>query len=1055
MTEKSIKDLTGMISKMAANSPKIQSDVEEIRKVICGDFLEYINADKEGGDKKEKGDLSNILKEQTEIRKKSDGTLSKIKDNLSSVFNKIHNSFDKFVDGFKKKDDDEKKGIGSLKESFNKFFDRFKKNDDKKDGDSKNEGILKKIYDRIGKIKFDKLGGKSIGSKREHGLSGENFENNKRVKTGLEGLSRGLDLMEKLRNIKLEDILFAKKKMEFVKGIVERAKEMFSMFKSTKEAQDTISFAESSIKLSKKLAKLWLISKPAKLGMTALETIVLGKMGKGGLLSLFDALDNNKKKIEKGKKHGKSVLVFCGSMFLSSVALAGIAAVGPVSILGAIITLGIVTVLTGAFWIMSKAKGDIVKGSVAFAVMSLGIVAFGFGFKKLREAVEGITLEEAGIMAGAVLSTVLMVAGMSLLIAPVTFGAITLGLAGGAIGLLGLALEPWRKFDSKTPIENIKGAVNGLSEALGLNLGGGEGDDNSFTGSIEHALASPFQLIGALFDFGKTFFTMASLLMAGVALGLLSLTLHAWDNYDGGTAIKNIENAIYNLKSALGMNPKEKKEDENKGWKENAWEGIKSFGGDILGVGTAFLQMGKSMFEMATMLIVIASLDLIRLGLMPWENYNGKNAIDNISYALSRLKNVFGMNTKAGDDIVNSKEGGAWDKLKSFGSKVVGKIGNAVSYIANMGKLFSDLTFIMAGLGLMDVVKKELQPWDRYKSENAVNHIDDAIKGLRRVFVSTSDNSADNKSYVKAKKEIENLAKVAEISVRIQKALSNWNSFKAEEPITNLSVAIVKMNEMMSSDSITVKKFDSLHFKAITDDFYDGVESLYKASKRSKRVYEGMTKLRSAFSKWGPKAYSSSIYMKSSLNKVNEALKEINGSDTKKKSKTLMKLFKTMSKSKIKQKYSSIPIQDSVDAINALDISKAIVMKDLFDSFSRIKDRKPFDRFNKAVDKFVDGCTYIVDSLNDITYSNDPKYMSLPQYNANENKNIDAYTGPSGRPQNVSMNGGVEIANFDQLATAIAQKLKNLNVRINPNMIDVNLVAEGVSGKTVRLTLKD
>lgn len=304
MAEKSLKDLSNAVMKIAENSPKIQKDVEEIRKAICGS----------------NGIMDVII------------SLNKT---VESISNKINGSPLSLESGSKQSDKTNKsliKSTDNISKTLSKILLQIQKNGGSFEGN-------------INQLKLD--------SKEKSPV----------------GIGSAINLIGKLKDINLKDFIFAKTKMKHINKIMSKSLEMFRQFKNQEEAEQTLSFIDSSIDIVKKLSKISLISKPAQWGVNAINKVFFGNGKKGGLLKVFIELHKHRKEIDNARKQTKKISAVCGSMLLTSISLAGIAVIGPVALLGAVMTSGIIFVLVGTFKLLSKSIGALMKGAIAFTVL--------------------------------------------------------------------------------------------------------------------------------------------------------------------------------------------------------------------------------------------------------------------------------------------------------------------------------------------------------------------------------------------------------------------------------------------------------------------------------------------------------------------------------------------------------------------------------------------------------------------------------------------------------------------------------------------------------------
>lgn len=667
MAEKSLKDLSAGVFRIAENSPKIQHDVEEIRKAICGSggMLEIlVNHMKPSGEK-------------------------------SSIFGRNRAS-------------------GPVIDT--KFVKKLTVNTDKI------YAVLGCILNEVRRMGTDKSGHRM----NTGGLDGSNFRSITIVQGPgkLDNVMKSIGIINALKSFNLKDLVLAKTKLKHIGSIMSRALGMFRMFKDTKEMEGTISFINSSTELVKKLAKISIFSKPAKWGVKAIESIMFGSDGESGLSKVFLWFKKNKKDIDGAKKSAVNVVAFCGSMTLVSIALTGVAILGPTALLGAVITAGIVKILTGVFSTLGKATMSMKKGSIALAILGGGIISFSIGFMLLRKTVEGLTLAEVGIMAAAIGGTALAFAGIGLLSAPIALGSASVLLLGASLGVLALSLMAWENLDTKKSMGNIELAIEGLRDVFGLELG--KGDETKTVG--QRFSGGLMDIAMGVLNFGKTFFVMGSLLLAGAALGMLKVGLSAWDDFDGKKASENIRTAIGSLTDVFGLQNRENESVKGK---------LSGLGGDILALGSSLLQFGSTFVKMGTLVIATAMMDVIRLTLIPWNEYDGIQASENIGKAISALETTFGL----------KPEGEEPTGLKGFAAKL-GKIGNGIlnvgSTLAEGGAMFAKLASLSLALGTMDLIRLELIPWNKYDGIKALGNIKKCMTGISTVML-TGKNTISKK----------------------------------------------------------------------------------------------------------------------------------------------------------------------------------------------------------------------------------------------------------------------------------------------------------------------
>lgn len=683
MAERSLKDLSNAVMRIAENSPKIQKDVEDIRKSICGtdglmDAIFSLNKTVESIAKKSTGSSLSSISGSKSFEKTSK-SLTKTMDNISKILSsksimeqsiKINKSLDDILKMISK--------ILLQMQQNNKNSSR-KKTDGLSLSTNKKSDI-KYVYQMIPDSK------------------GKNLAN----------IGTSISIIEKLRDINLKDFIFAKQKMKHINKIMSKSLDMFKMFKNHKEAEQTLSFIDSSIDIVKKLSKIALISKPAQWGANAIYKVFFGNGKKGGLLKVFVEIHKHRKEIDNAKKQTKKISAVCGSMFLASISLAGIAVIGPVAMLGAVMTSGIIFILVGTFKLLSKSIGALMKGAIAFTVLSAGLIAFSLGFGLLRKSTKDLTLKESGVMATSIVGTGLAVAGVGLLALPIAAGSGVLLLMGASLGLFGLALKVWKDFDSKPVIDSIENAVGGLRRIFGLELGKGQSEDG-FKGSMKRIGGGILDFTMSIFDFGKSFFTMGSILLAGAALGVLKKGLEPWENYTGGQAIENIGTAINSLRASFGLN-----EDNGKGIVGK----VANFTGNLFSFAGSIFQMGETFTKMGTLVLATGAMDIIRVTLIPWEKYDSRPAIDNIRDTVNALSDAFGLRSKEENKGIKGL------------FNVVGDLFKTASALTEMGPTFAKLAHLVTATASMDVIRLALVPWNKYDSKPAIDNISKTVDAL-------------------------------------------------------------------------------------------------------------------------------------------------------------------------------------------------------------------------------------------------------------------------------------------------------------------------------------
>ena len=857
MAEANLKDLTSAVYKIAENSPKIQKDVKDIRDAVIGTggILETIN----------------VIVEKLDLSKK--------KGRIEKLVNKPSLRQDK-----------------TLIKNTNSMTD-----------------ILNKILIQVSKINArPKLKNENINTGRKSRLNADNFKrelDRKDKGKGLESFYKSIDIIDKLKGIKLKDFLFTKTKLKHLGNILKRSLKIFSNFKNKEEAENTICFIESSVGVIESLKKVGKTARLSKKGAKTLDTIYFGKRGKGGLINLFRNIHKNRKEIEGGKKSIADIHKATGTMLLTSLALTGIAVVGIPAMLGALAMKGIVYLLTGTFFTLSKVSRPVKKGSRVLLAMSVSIIAFSLGLGLMTKAIKDMKLKDVGLMMASIAGIGLTVAGIGLLAAPIALGSASLLLLSASLGLFALTLHFWGNFDAKKPMANIKEAIGGLRETFGLELGKGN-EKKSFGQRLKGGL---MDIAMGVLNMGSSFFIMGSLLLTGVALGVLYHGLKNWDNFNGTKAAKNIKVAVGTLKDVFGIG------DTGKGFTGK----LMKLGGGILDMGVTLLQGGKALAEMGIISITTGMSDMIRLFLIPWEKYNAIPAATNMGIAINSLKNIFGLEEQ--NDSLGSKLGRLGGSILDMGSALF-----------NAGGTFVKMGTITIATGMAGKIKENLTVWEDYDSSKPIENMGIAVNGLLNLF-GINQLRNENQQAEKKKGLLESVGNfmkgVKEAAVRTADTIDTLGD-------SNNALAKIKSLDLITSILSSVKK-------SLTSwDTYDPTNALKNIKKSifdlslqitNVRVLDPDGNLFNYFEK-------SAKHIDNGLGSLSKGLNRIGKSN-------------------------NLPFKSTVDIINSLDITKASVLIDIFKTFSTIKNNKQFDRFSKAVDTFSKSCSNLIDSLDNFSKS--------------------------------------------------------------------------------------
>ena len=719
MAEANLKDLTSAVYKIAENSPKIQKDVKDIRDAVIGTggILEAINVIAEKLDfSKKKGRIEKLVNKPT---LRQDKTLIKNTNSMTDILNKILIQVSKINAGSKLKNENINTGRKS----------RLNADNFKRELDRKNKG------------------------------------------KGLESFYKSIDIIDKLKGIKLKDFIFAKTKMKHISNMMIKFKDMFKSFKNEKEMEATVKFANSSIEIVKKLSKVAIFAIPAKLGLNVIERLFLGSKRKpGGLLAVFREVDKNKKIIKSGDKSMKEILAATGAMFLTSILLSGLAVTGIPAMLGALAMKGIVWIMKGTFEILNKAKKNALQGSLVLLIMSSSLITFALGLGLMVNAVKGMKWKDFGMMMASIAGIGLTVAGIGLLAAPIALGSSALIMMGGSLLLFGGAIKSWMKLSNIQPaLDNIKNAVKSVKDVV------------------------------------KDRFDMKSvrqLRKVGRTLKVLYKGIKDWDKFDGLKAAKNIGITIEKLNEVFKKQIDKKNVNTYssvgrvlrrlyKGVKD--WESINSEKA-LKNIDVAITKL-KDIFNDKIDKKSVRSFSstgrvLRRLykGLKFWENINSQKATTNVAYAVTILKKTFSGNVdknqvKTMDTLVKvtSMSSGIIDSLKAWDSY---KPGDALS------KIETTVNELLNIFGMSELKKTQLEDNVKDAVVKKKGFLANITEGVVNVVKTTVDNMNNNATNRGVKKTMASLEEVMNSLFSVKTFLTPWLNFDSTAGITNIQYSI-------------------------------------------------------------------------------------------------------------------------------------------------------------------------------------------------------------------------------------------------------------------------
>lgn len=487
--------------------------------------------------------------------------------------------------------------------------------------------------------------------------------------------------------------------------------------------------------------------------------------------------------------------------------------------------------------------------------------------------------------------------------------------------------------------------------------------------------------------------------IGGVALAMAGIGLLAIPIALGGVATLVISGSLAILGLALTgwakMNPEPAVNNI-----KLAMQGIK----DALGFGDGenLLKNGKDILK--NLVIIRKSTRTIKAiyrAIKPWEDLNAEKSIDKVKYTLNKLLTVF-------DDVKGLKNGK--EGLKK-------------------------LRILKRASRSLKSIYRSLKNWAELDVPKTVKNIDRTIQALIDVFNETKGKKINKRG----ESRLKTLKKAAKSLGSIYRSLKNWAKLDVDKTAANIDRAIQKLIDV----------FNDTKGQKINKKGTNRLKTLKKGAKSLKSIYRSLKN-------WAK------LDSDKTVNNIKVAMQGIKDilvdADALKKNSVSFHKFSTKFKSSMDILRGSLigtrrfreftesgfteNMERIVEAVNTVDMSKASITLDLLNSFSKMKTNKAMDKLVDAINKFTKACNEMsksIDNLEDIS-----------SFGA-----VGGATESVTTPVPVQTGNGFAITNAQELADALAKVLRTMSVNINPNDLDINLIVDGVSGKSIRLTLQD
>ena len=737
MPEKSLKDLTSAVYKIAENSPKIQKDVKDIRDAIVG--------------------TDGLVESVKQLTKKLDDMQKK--GTLSKITGKSGNRYDRRII----------KSTSSIEKTLNKILDAVSNNGGKRlhaDNFTRNNSRVSGgndlssfigVVDKLKNIKLKdfllaKIKIKHLGKIMRSSLNlFKSFdEKNKEAEKTISFTNSSIEMMEKLA--KVNKVSSAAKRGEktmekLFLGNGKKRKGLLGLFREIDSHKKEINQSRKSLNDIRKSCSSFLLTSMVLVGIAALSIpAMLGALLMKGvvwlLIGTFKLLSKSKRTVSKGSGvlllMSTSIIAFGLGLGLMVKAVKDMKLKDVGLMMASIAGVGLTVAGIGLLSV------PIALGSASILLLSasLGVLGLALNYWKtfdasksmnnVKEAIGGLR-DTFGLELGKGdekksfgqrLKGGLMDIAMGVLNFGSTFFIMgSLLLAGATLGILKKGLESWDNFDGKKSAKNIKTGIGALQEAFGLEDRKGQSIKSNIKGFGNDLIG----LASSIFQMGSTFTKMGTLVFATAMMDIIRLTLIPWEKYDSSKAVGNMRTAVIGLEEMFGLQSS-----------QNKTIGGSIVGGitDLLSLGSGLLKMGDTMVKMGTLLIATGAMEKIKENLNVWEKYDPDNSISNIRKAISGLTDVFGLQK----EVEEKTEGGFLGKVGNFFKKaadvvttpvrMVGNLVSAAEGLTEGGKTFAKLSSLVTGSASMLSIKSAIEPWNDFDSSKSITNIKKTINGL-------------------------------------------------------------------------------------------------------------------------------------------------------------------------------------------------------------------------------------------------------------------------------------------------------------------------------------
>lgn len=539
-----------------------------------------------------------------------------------------------------------------------------------------------------------------------------------------------INIVSKLRDIRLKDFIAARVKVKEITKIYENLIKSFSKFKNDKQVEKVNEFAVSAIEIVKKLSKISFMSKLSTLGVKTIDEVFFGRCG---LVTVMEKMSMKKKEIANAKKLANDMLIISGKVFGVTVLMTGVALLGVPALVGSLMTAAIMGAFGLTFALIGKMDKAINKGNLVVGTMMTAVILAGAGLLLINKATKDLEWEQLGKAGAAILGfgTITALLGIPVVAAAVGLGSVALGAMG--LGLVAIAggVSIFGLLVTDKAIDKVEYGIPRILKAMTSIFGGDEDATNaSFGDSVMGMIVGGMRL-------GGVFLASSALLFASVALGFAGIALRSWTNFPI-KAIDNIDYAVSRLDDCLGLGLRNNRHSE--GGLFNQGIGVIS---DTFGLASTLLQSGKTMFTMGTVLFSSIVLGLVRGMLDSWSKFN-MASLNNIDKAMTKLDEIFGLGIK-------DKPKGILGNIKTTlfgGFTLTGNLFDLGATILRSGGVLVKMGTLLLATGASKLILDQITKFKgTHISDSDMDNILNPIRKFGEFFgISFDDNTDTNRN---------------------------------------------------------------------------------------------------------------------------------------------------------------------------------------------------------------------------------------------------------------------------------------------------------------------